>query len=356
MIKKNSIVLEMGCLILLALCVCSQGAELPRLDLKAKQLTFSKSGAEDPSIIQTTDGSIWIAWIDKSDSHSVHLWCKRAPDGQTWTQPLQITKGQVGNHYYPSLLQASDGTLCITWFSDRSGNADVWFSDSRDGIQWSAPRQITRDSSWDWTPSLTQTSDKTLWLAWASTRSGNKDVWVSNSTDRTTWSSPRRLAINTIDNEDFPCLSRSHSGGLLLTWTRYKFKKGQTWNSSFSNPSTEIYLARSGDGTTWTPPERLTQNRSVDLLSHQCPADEKQSNLVVWTSAQTDVFGDIVGIWLAGVRRSATVQFTSGKTQDYSPKAILASDGNYWLTWVSKRSGTLNIWYATFKAADLHTQ
>ncbi len=351
--ERSSIASVSGGLILLAFGACRQDAELPQIHLNARQLTFSESGAEDPSIIQAADGSIWIAWTDKSNSKDAHLWCRKSGDGKTWTQPLQITKGQEGDHYYPSLLQTSDGTFCVAWFSGRSGNADIWFSQSKDGIQWSAPQQITKDTSWDWAPSLMQASDKTVWLAWASARWGNKDVWVSTSMDRQTWSSPRRLAINTKDNDDFPCLSRSQNGGLLLTWTRYDFQKGQAWNSSFSDGSTEIYLARSKDGTKWTSPERLTRNGLVDVLSHQCPADAKESNLVVWTSAATDLFGDIVGTRFAGARRSATFQFTSAKTPDYSPKAILASDGKYWLTWVSKRSGTLNIWYATFKAPAL---
>ena len=353
MLDRNRITPAFGCLLLLVCCACRQSVALPRLQLDARQLTQSDSAAEDPSIMQAADGSIWIAWIEKDDTGKIHLWYKRTADGESWTEPFQITKGQPGEHYYPSLLQQSDGKICIAWFSGCSGNADIWFSDSADGIEWSAPQQVTRDPSWDWAPSLMQASDGKLWLAWASGRAGNKDIWVAYRKDEKTWSPPRRLTVNGPDNDDFPCLSRDGGGGFLLSWTRSDFKEGQAWDAPFADATTEIYLARSQDATKWTAPQRVTEDRVVDVLSYQCPADTQGSNLLLWTSSAADPYGDIVGALFAGRRRSETIQLTAKITPDYSPRVLLARDGKYWLAWASKRSGTLNVWYATFEASDL---
>ncbi len=346
-IRRNA--LGFGCCLVLGLGGCRQDVQLPKLQLDPKQLTFSESGAEDPSIIQAADGNVWIVWMDKAGSDRAHLWYAKSPDGQSWSEPFQITKGQEGNSYYPSLAQTADGPLCIAWFSDRSGNADVWFSHTKDGTRWSTPQQITVDRGWDWAPSLMEAPDKSLWLAWASDRAGSKDIWISTSGDRKNWSPPRKLGVNSEDNDDFPCLTPKEPDGFLLTWSRHDFKKGQAWNTAFSDQSSEVYWATSKDGKEWTSPEPLTQDDLVDLLSSQCPANEDESTLIVWTSSATGIRGDVLATWQPEAEPSATFQLTSNKGADYSPKLIQTSDGKCWLAWVSDRSGTLNIWYSTFE-------
>jgi hypothetical protein len=47
-----------------------------------------------------------------------------APDYKT-TTPILITDIE-GNNEDPFLLRAKDGTLYLVWFSERSGNADIY--------------------------------------------------------------------------------------------------------------------------------------------------------------------------------------------------------------------------------------
>ena len=322
MLEIGRTALGFGCCLVLALSGCRQEVQLPKLQLEPKQLTFSESGAEDPSIIQAADGNVWIMWIDKAGSDRAHLWYAKSSDGQSWSEPFQITEGQIGNHYYPSLAQTSDGTLCVAWFSDRSGNADIWFSYTKDGTRWSSPCQVTVDRGWDWAPSLMEAPDKSLWLAWASDRAGSKDIWMSTTGDRENWSPPRKLDVNSKDNDDFPCLGPKGSDGVVLTWSRHDFKRGQAWNTAFSDQSSEVYFAISKDGKEWTPPEPLTQNNLVDLLSSQCPANEEGSTLIAWTSSATGIRGDVLVTRHSEAEPSPTFQLTSNKGADYSPKLI----------------------------------
>ncbi len=57
------------------------------------------------------------------------------PDYKT-TTPILITDIE-GNNEDPFLLRAKDGTIYLVWFSERSGNADIYMKTSKDGKIWS---------------------------------------------------------------------------------------------------------------------------------------------------------------------------------------------------------------------------
>ncbi|MBW8011696.1 MAG: exo-alpha-sialidase [Chloroflexi bacterium] len=159
--------------------------QVQEIQIEAKQLTFSDSGAEDPSIFQGQDGYIYIAWMDRAGQNEAHLWYAKSLDGQSWSDPVQITQNMPGDHFYVTFLQAADGSFYAAWFSTRSGNFDIWLSHSNDGLNWSAMQQMTTFSGWDWAPALLQTTDGTLWLAYSSDSSGNRDIWMLYSGDGT---------------------------------------------------------------------------------------------------------------------------------------------------------------------------
>ena len=321
--------------------------QISQIQLNPRQLSFSDSKDEDPSIIQASDGTYWIAWFSDRSGNG-DIWYKKSRNGINWTEPFQITT-DPSNDYYPSLIQASDGTFWIAWFSDRSGNFDIWYSNSNDGTNWSPGKQITNDGSVDWIPSLIQDLDGTFWIAWSSNRSGNKDIWLSNSNDGRNWSIPIQLTINT-NEDDFPHLIQSPDGNFMIVWARHH---PDNEKPGYSNPTSEIFYSTSTDGITWAAPVQLTNDSSVDTLPciYQ---DSGATYLISWTSDKTDIFGDILCSSITQNKQSNLIQLTSKKSSDYSPKIIKSLDGNYWMSWVSDRSGNLDVWYAIFNESDLN--
>ncbi|MBW8011697.1 MAG: hypothetical protein FVQ83_10730 [Chloroflexi bacterium] len=136
-------------------------------------------------------------------------------------------------------------------------------------------------------------------------------------------------------------------GELRLSWTGYDFEEGQEWSAVFGDPNTEMYSATSPDGFEWSSPDRLTTDREVDIVPHQVE-EPGGSHLFFWTSSRTDPMGNILAVRPYSSQPGLFYQITHDRASDYSPKALLAADGTYWLTWVSSRDGTLNIWYALF--------
>ncbi|HEX6087620.1 MAG TPA: protein kinase [Thermoanaerobaculia bacterium] len=61
----------------------------------------------------------------------------------------------------------------ILFSSNRSGNLDLWITDSNGGV-----RRVTDDGAEDWDPAFTPDGKK---IVWSSGRSGNLEIWMANA-------------------------------------------------------------------------------------------------------------------------------------------------------------------------------
>ncbi|HYC90351.1 MAG TPA: protein kinase [Thermoanaerobaculia bacterium] len=61
----------------------------------------------------------------------------------------------------------------ILFSSNRSGNLDLWITDSNGGV-----RRVTDDGAEDWDPAFTPDGKK---IVWSSGRSGNLEIWIANA-------------------------------------------------------------------------------------------------------------------------------------------------------------------------------
>jgi hypothetical protein len=93
----------------------------------------------------------------------------------------------------------------------------------------------------------------------------------------------------------------------------------------------------------------LTDQKSIDVYPFIIQ-DSDDKYWIIWTSDRSDIQGDI---WYCtsenGHIWSTPTRFTTATSKDYSPKIIEDSPGIMWITWVSDRSGNLDIWYSKIK-------
>jgi len=191
---------------------------------------------QEPSIIQTQDGTIWVAWCSDVDS-DYDIYLTRSIDfGATWEQPYNITNNQNTEDMYPSITRIIDNTaneyIWIAWHSNSDGDDEIYYTEldpvsmtrgsilpltqneyqdrhstimqtnngniwiawdrltaansfevyytftSNWGASWSTPVDITNDSHVDQTPWLTQTWDGKVWVVWATDRAGNLEIYT----------------------------------------------------------------------------------------------------------------------------------------------------------------------------------
>jgi|GEM_PF-3593387 len=182
---------------------------------------------EDPSIIQTQDGNIWIAWCSKvADACDIYL-ARSTDGGVSWDSYPAIEKLDYGgNEMYPSMTQIGED-IWIAFHADLDNDGDdeihyaiysissnnligpwqfepsptlgthptivqtqnghvwiIWDRDGEifytvgDGVAWSPEVNITQNSAIDQAPWITQTWDGKIWVVWATNRDGNFEIYA----------------------------------------------------------------------------------------------------------------------------------------------------------------------------------
>ncbi len=146
-----------------------------------KQLTVNSYTDSCPAAIQASDESIWVAWESyRSTNYDIYY---RVFDGSTWLGEQRLTTSSDVDSS-PSILETVDGLKWMFW--TRTGTTvdstdDLYYSFSSGG-SWSTPTQFTPvDTNNDQCPTTCQVRDNSVWVAWASNRTGNYEVFYRTS-------------------------------------------------------------------------------------------------------------------------------------------------------------------------------
>jgi hypothetical protein len=206
-----------------------------------------------PSLMQDSAGKYWVAFYStRFAAANNEIGVINSTDGINWNSPIRVST-DAGTDWSPSIIQnSSDGKYLIAYSSQRSGNYEIWIRNSSDGVGWSAaPIQVTNNASLDYYPSLLRDSAGKYWIAWSSTRTGNYDIWITNSSDTFNWANPIRVTTN-ISTDYVPSIIEDASKKYWIFWTSNRSGNWDVWYST------------SVDGTSWLDPVQFTTNYSFD--------------------------------------------------------------------------------------------
>ena len=186
------------------------------------QLTNNTDDDLSPSIVQLTNGSIMIVYGVEQGSPVTgsNIFYNITSDGASWTYG-NIT-AYSGYDQGPSIMQAEDEKIWVAWASDRSENHEI-FCKTYNGSSWSNATQMTNSTDFDSAPSLFQTIDDTIWLFWQSSLDKlvvpPGDIYYKFSTDNgATWSD--RTQFTTDNNFDlWPAVTQIRDTSIWVTWT-----------------------------------------------------------------------------------------------------------------------------------------
>lgn len=323
---------------LLAVSGCSSGGgndspNLAEVDIVSapSKITYGPRNDEDPSLVQRHDGTFLLAWFTENDGPG-DVWLQSSENGQDWALASAISV-EKSAEFYPSILEAADGSLHAAWFErdDQQGDLKIKYRYSSDLPDWSTAELVADGSGIDWAPALIE-HDGAVWLFWSSTRSGNKEIMAAKR-ESSGWSSPHQVTDSSAD-DDFPFVLRMTDGNFLLVWTRLS-----TGGSFVTDEESEIYYAVSRDLVNWGEPVRFTDDgdaRFIDVLP--TAYNTKKGVHIAWTSNRNDTYGDIVDAPLADPKNQ--VLLTNSPGEDYSPKIVATSNPELFLmAWVSDRDG-----------------
>ena len=215
-------------------------------------------------------------------------------NGATWLNDTLLSNNDFDD-LCPSIYQLENGTIFLAWQSLGSGNQDIYYMTTVDGTIWSNTTQLTTYSGHDRAPSVTQTSDGKIWVAWSTNRTGDNEIFYKTY-DGTSWSDDMRLTYSP-DSEVAPTILQTIDDNIYIFWC--------------STPPTTgdadiYYKVSSDDGASW----------------------------------------------------SESIQFTTDNNEDMWPSATQARDTKIWVVWVSNRAdqpdGNWDIYWRTSLAGDIN--
>jgi len=281
------------------------------------------------AIVTVTDNS-GNEWFDTEDFF-VGGEPPPPPPVYNWTVIGQITNYN-GDDFGHSLTIDNGGTFWLVYTSDRSGNYDIWVKNSTDGITWSTPIQVTNNVSYDGWGSFIQDSGGAYWMAWFSDRSGTAHIWMSHSSDGINWDEPYQV-VSLMDENIYPSLIQDSGGTYWLAWMNLNW---YTWEF-------HIYVSSSSDGLTWTAPTQVTSGISEDW-EPSLIQDDTGTYRLVWDSYTSGSWE----IWSSysndGVNWNTPSQITSYGANCWYPSLIQNASHGFDITFASDKSGDWEIW------------
>ncbi|TLZ74022.1 MAG: exo-alpha-sialidase [Methanobacteriota archaeon] len=234
-----------------------------------------------------SQGRLYAAW----DEGNVLAVTWSDDDGGHWA-PI-INPGSQGSVLGTIIAAGANGTVYLTWWN--FGSSNILFESSSDrGKTWSPIVHVNhRDGSasggFPQYPLPAMNVDPksgAIYVSWADSRNGNPDIYFANSTDGgKTWGTNHRINDNTDNSQQYMVdLAVDRAGTVHAAW---EDRRTGNWNIFYSN-STD-------GGRTWSKNVRVTSAEtpgSYDRPGDYFAIEAGPNNYiyVVWTDGRGDDF------------------------------------------------------------------
>ncbi|UCF07251.1 MAG: exo-alpha-sialidase, partial [Thermoplasmata archaeon] len=294
---------------------------------------YSEDDAETGTYIVTvsvvdTSGNEWVENGDFVISGE-----PTPPPAYNWTLIGRATY-HTNDDRYPSLMIDNNSVFWMSFESDRAGDPDIWLQNSSDGINWNPPIQITTNSSPQIQSCLMQDSAGTYWLAWDSYDGGARHIWMSSSPNGWIWDEPFQ-PVSFEGYHTSPSLIQDSDGVYWLAWVNYRWDIEQH----------DIYISSSSDGTSWSSPVAVSSDHQWkegatliqdDLGMYRAAWSSHTPSTLsmeLWISSSAD-----------GLNWAPGIQITDYANQSENPSMIQNASGGYEIIFESRITGYTEIW------------
>jgi hypothetical protein len=129
-----------------------------------QRLGPSPAGTDAGPALAATEDALFIAWKGRGDAgDSAQIWWSQSPDGVNWSPQSPIA--QVGGTTDTPALAAVGNTLFLAWKAEKGDNRIFW-SKCTDGKNWSPQLPVPGVGGTTCGPALAALSDGSLRLVW----------------------------------------------------------------------------------------------------------------------------------------------------------------------------------------------
>ena len=336
-----------------------------------KSLTFDFL----PQVIQTKDQKVWLFWESVNffkPNPDIHY---KTWDWSSWPglngnlsaggSPEQTLPGSTtSQETAPKAVQMANGTLFVSFASNRTGNFDIYLKRYNSASGWSADYQLTSNAQLEGQSSLVAARDGSLWVYWnrEDPATGVSNLYYKKYIPSTGWTGETSLTSDAAPYRNRePAAYQMRDGRIWLFWS-------QVQDTGFS----KIYLYyRIFDGTIWQPRVQFTSTNNPD----RSPAIAQDANATMWllwsrelplsgSCTQQDLFyrySTTNGVsWSAetAIMDDGPISQCNNDIapDDSSPSLAQLRDFKVWLFWHSNRDpeNWWDLYYTSTNAFPVH--
>jgi hypothetical protein len=218
-------------------------------------LSKNPGTSTDPQIA-ASGSSVYVVWtqvaIDEGPSDI--LFRKSSDDGATWGSKTNLSSD--GESSTPE-VSTSDGNVYVVWIDVGVGNHDVFFKRSTDGgVTWKSKVNLSKSDNQSRDPEIAATGGE-VYVTWMDKMSFS-EVFLRRSTDEgATWKSKVNLSNAPDYSDEFPKMAVSGSNVYVVWFGSEEVFTGDS----------DIFLRRSTDkGATWKPVVQLSNTGNAQSL------------------------------------------------------------------------------------------
>ena len=330
-----------------------------------QRFTNTQNRDFSPAVVQGLDGTAWVFWSyvafnGRSSLPIIDYRTSSNPStvysASAWSGNQVLSQTPLSQNVSPSVSQYRNGTVYVSFGSNRTGNYNIFLEKYSPGIGWSGDQQATLSTLDQIGSSVVAASDGSLWLFY--------DRSISPTTANIYYkvfhggfqAQETQLTFDTssIRNTQ-PSAFQMNDGSMWLVWTK-------TDATGVGTIYYEVY--RNG---AWGAPAALTSGLNSD--SH--PAISQDSNTTIWVawsrdlpvgsnSFQFDVFYNYSvnggASWAGETNLTNDVGCSAPCPDDMNPNFAQMKDGRIYLFWSSNRDPQMywNLYYATTNPQPFH--
>ena len=235
----------------------------------------------------------------------------------------------------PAALVTSDGTIWVAWASNRSGAFQIYLR-TFNGISWSTIQSLS-SLGFNTTPSLALLSNGTIILLWAGGTNGYDDHLYYRAFTNGVWSGQTQLTSSTTFTDESPKMVVTQDSTLWLFFERDN-------STGPSTPPTRQIYYKTLVGNVWSPDTQSMVDNAADT-SPDVTMLKDGSLWLVW--ARTPSTGGTTTLFYKTLNKgswSNEIALSSAANSDNQPNLIQDRNGTIWLFWArSVQIGTTGI-------------
>lgn len=327
--KKDFLILVLIGIFLFNPLVIAYPINLAYLEDDAVRITNNSIWDHTNTMYEDSLGQIWVTWASGSSRTTNDIYIAPLDEtGHPTTSPIPLIITS-GNDWFPYAVRDKFGTIWMFYSSNcESGNYNIYYITQEAGNEaWSDPLLITTQSSHEYNPCAFIDSSSTIWLFYWSDFGSDRDIFVQkyNVEFPTGWSEVEFVADSEYWEEIYDC-HISRSGKMYLFGVN---KTSSLWHTS---------IGTYNDITSQWTFEAITADENYGWGT--VFADSNDNIHVLYEKASGHIYYEMKNLTLGSWSEPEVI---TQVTNIHSPKSLVDSYGNLWITWYSESFGNMEV-------------